>query len=357
MPHASPISITAASDRPPNPGAFRNFVEGMERFNNYLRSDNGEELQAATKAFESAANEDPSFLLARFHQAVAFAHIRQEDDAIRVFEELVFEAPTFLPEIYYNLAQAYLHTYRYAEVLKAEHAFDSAEAMARRGGRSYLVYLSRASKVLLYGVLGGRRLGHADDFQERKAKYLPAGERLGEEVLADRRGLHSLRKSEADDVRLEAHNGLGVVYMRMGQYAELLKKEPAEMWKSSEGHFKACLDIQPTLTPTLHNLGTLHRLEGHSLWRAGRMAEAKQEFSEAREYYVSSIRINRYDRFPYYGAAVCSVYVEDWPAAFEYLSIGQKQRGQVRKELWELLEKSISLKDPDVLASEEAGEA
>ena len=357
MPHASPISMVTASERPPTPSAFRNFVEGMERFNNYLRSDDGEELQAATKAFASAASLDPSFILARFHQAVAFGHIRQEEDAIRIFEELVFQAPPFLPEIYYNLGQAYLHTYRYAEVLKAQDAFERAEAIAREDDRVYLMFLARASKVLLYGVLGGRELRHPKDFEERKTTCLPAGERLGNEVLADGKILRSLNKREKDDVYLEAHNGLGVVYMRMGQYAEPLKRERTDMWKWSEAQFEACLNIQPTLTPTLHNLGTLHRIQGQYLWRTGKIEDAKQQFCKAREYYVEALRINRHDQFPYHAAAACSVYLEDWPAASEYLSAGLKERGQVRKELWERLEKAISSKDANVLASEEAGEA
>lgn len=356
MPHASPVSIITASERPPTPRAFRNFVEGMERFNNYLRSDNGEELKAASEAFASAANADPSFILARFHQAVAFAHTRREDEAIRIFEELIFEAPPFLAEVYYNLAQAYLHTYRYAEEFKAETAFDNSRATAQKNNNVYLMYLAPASKVLLYGVLGGRELRHPEDFQERKKKYLPAGQALGEDLLRHSH-LRSLRSSEADDVRLEAHNGLGVVYMRMGQYSELLHRDPAEMWRNSETHYRACLALQPTLTPTLQNFGTLYRIEGHHFWQAGKADDARQAFLKAREYYLDSIRINRYDQFPYYGAAVSSAYLGDWAAASEYFSVGRKQHGQVRKDLWEGLETAISLRDASPLPPEESTES
>jgi len=356
MPHASPTSIRELSQRPPEPDAFRAFVEGMERFNNYLRSDNGEELQAASKAFASATQADPSFILARFHQAVAFAHSRKEDDAIKIFEEIIVQSPPFLPEIYYNLAQARLHTYRYDQALKAEAAFNTAENLAKGHEKRYLLYLARASRVLLYAVLGGRQLRHAEDFEERKKKYLPIGAAQGKDVLGEHWAFLSLSRSELDDVRVEAHNGLGAIYMRMGQYAELLT-DAQKMWNKSERHYRACLEIRPTLTPTLHNLGTLHRLQGQRALQSGNTEEARRQFTTARNFYVDSLRINSYDQFPYYGASACSVYLQDWTTALEYHQIGQQQHGQVRAELWARLEQAISQKDPTLLAPEESGES
>ncbi len=332
-------------------------MEGMERFHSYLRSDSGEDLQAANQAFALAVEADPSFTLARFHLAVAYAHRRQEDEAIPILKDLTGQHPPFLPEVYYNLAQAYLHTYRYDDVLKAVVALDEVERLAKEGGTRYLIYLARASKVLVYAVLGGRKLKHPEDFEERKKKYLLAGEELGEAVISDRWELFLLSKSERDDVRIEAHNGLGAIYMRMGQYAEMFEKKPEEMWDKSESHYKACLEIQPTLTSTLHNLGTLHRLQGERLLRKGQTEGALRHFTTAREHYVGSLRINCYDQFPYYGASVCSVYLQDWSAALMHHELGQRQPGQVRPELWARLAQAISEKDPNILIPEESGES
>lgn len=356
MPHASPIPIRELTERSPQPVAFRDFVEGMVRFNNYLNSDKGEELQAASKAFASAVDADPSFLLARFHQAVAYAHLRCEDEAIRIFEELVEQKPLLLPEIYHNLAQACLHKYQYDRVLDAERAFEKAEALfAANPKKRHFRYLVQAAKLLLYAVLGGRRLQHPNDFDERKKKYLRVGAAKGEALLLEYSKRLSPSRTQLDnDVMSEAHNGLGAIYMRMGQYAELLDRNQSETWKSSEEHYRACLDIRPTSTPTLHNLGTLHRLQGARALQLGDIKEMREQFAEARRYYVRSLTINPFDQFPHYGAGVCSVYLEEWTSAAQYVKSGESEHGQIRPEHWEKLKEAIARRDPTLLPPEEA---
>ncbi len=359
MPHPSPVVLRAVAEIPPQPAAFRRFIEGMESFQDYLRSDSGEDLVAARSAFAAAAAADPLFALTRFHEAVALAHSRKEDDAIKILETLSRDGALFLPEVYYNLAQAYLHTYPFAEVSEATRTFDTAARLADEKGLRYLTYLARASKVLAYGVLGGRVLRHGDDFEQRVARYLPEGEALGQAFFSWRGRLRllMLNASEASAVRLEANNGLGVVYMRMGQHAKRLNRDQDEMWRRSEECFKACLRMVPTLTPALQNFGTLHRLQGERWWRSGDLVRARAHFTTAREHFRSSLRINPYDQFPHYSAAACSAFLDDWTAASLYYSQGREQPGQVGDDLWETLKEAIAAKDPNRIAPEESGES
>lgn len=351
MPHISLIPTDQTGLRPPQPEAFRNFVEGVREFRRYQETDRGEDLRAAEKAFSLAAETDPGFLLARFHHAVTLAHLRDHDKAIRILEDLASWNVPFQVEVLYHLSYAYFKKYDLQSLRKAESILSEAEQLAQKTEKEFLILLTQAMRILLYAVLGGREAAHPEDFEERKKKYLSEAATIGEQLLSDRR-IAALGSPEKSDVLLEVQNGLGVAYMRLGENADLLGRDREVMWQKAEESFRAVLQIQPTNTSVLQNLGTLRRLQGNFLRRTGQLDTCHQRYAESRSFYLKSLSINSLDQFPHYSVSVCSVYLEDWEIAQEYLDSGRSQKGAVRKELFDKLAAAIEQKDPSLLPEE-----
>jgi len=351
MPHTSAVATNQPSLRPPQPEAFRSFSEGLRHFHKYQETDRGEELQAAEKAFAEAAEADPGFLIARFHHAVALAHLREHDRAIEILQDLARWNLPFQTEVLYNLSYAHFKKYDLPSLEKAESLLKETEQLSEKNKKQFLLLLARSLRVLLYAVIGGREARTPDNFEERKKKYLPEAAEIGEHLLQDRR-ISALSSSEKNDVLLELYNGLGVAYMRLGENAQLLGKNQEEMWKKAEDSLRAALQIQPTNTSVLQNLGTLRRLQGDSFRKQGDTNKARLCYVESRDFYFKSLSINGLDQFPHFSVSLISVRLADWPTAEKYLASSRSQKGSVRKELFDKLAAAIDTKNPDVLPSE-----
>jgi len=197
-------------------------------------------------------------------------------------------------------------------------------------------------------------LDHPEDFEERKMKYLPLGLECGKRVLSEIRFPFRLTNTQCQDVEIEAHNGLGAVYMRMGQNAHLFPEEPEKYWANSQREYEAALALRPTMTPTLQNLGTLYRLQAEWWLRQKNEAQTNSALQRSLEYYTRSLAINPYDQFPFYGAAIASANLGDWETSRGYYSDGRDQPGKVGADKWDRLSKAIQAEKSQLIPSEES---
>jgi tetratricopeptide (TPR) repeat protein len=347
MPHAS-LSIVHQGPPTLSPEAFRWFVEGLERFQDYGRTDSGTDLNRAAKAFDEALTADPNFDPARFHKALVLTDQRKADEAIRILEDLNRPDVPYQIEVCYSLAYAYSRKYELASFRLADQRLEQAETLGKNRGRRDVVLLARALRVFLYALFGGQMAGNRESFETRKRKYLPLAVEEGEKLLQDRE-LSTLDDAKRRAVLLEVHNGLGIAYMRMGRSSVLFSQREDELWGEAEKHYNACLSMQPRSANVLSNLGTLRLLQGHSLYKADDRAGAEELYRGAQFLYRKVLDINPFDRFYHYRLSQLSVLLGNWEEAARFFESGQAQPGAVAEQRFEALRRAISERNADIL--------
>jgi tetratricopeptide (TPR) repeat protein len=331
-----------------NPNAFRQFLEGVERFQAYLTNNVGDELLHARNALNLALKEDPGFEAALFYKALVLTHQRLTDEAIDILERLKASEVPFLAEVCYHLAYAYAKKYKWEALIKAEESLEESRRLAETEKRLDLLLLIRPSKTFIYAIWGGREMGHGSDFEERKKKYLPLAIKTGMEVLADP-DLNGLDPKLNIAVRVEAHNGLGIAYVRMGENSTLFGEEKESYWTRAEQHFKSSLSLQSRNVRVLQNLGWLRELQGISFYKQGMQDASKQSFHEARTWIEESVRLNPFDQYPHMRLCELSIFSEDWDSAQQHYQAALGQPGEVRREKFERLREAIEKRDRSLL--------
>lgn len=336
-----------------SPEALRSFVKGRDLFQTYLASGRGAELDQAKACFTRATSIDPVFDLAGFYLAMANNELRDHDAAIAQLRPLASRLGEFLPEIHLQLAYAHIKKYETESYFVADQLLDETVRAAHKARRKEMELLAGAMRVFLYSVMGGR-LRRDDKEQQTKERdqYTEKAINLGNELLDQR----TAKGQAAEVARFEIRNGLGIAYLRKGDAAEPFSPEQDRLWLQSEEHLRQALVLKPNSVRALQNVGTLRKLQGDHLRRAGSRQEALRRYEEAREAYLQSIELNPLDQFPHYRMAELSVRVaelgdrpEEWVRALEFCEMGRRQKGSVKDESWARVLRAIEEMNPDIL--------
>jgi len=320
--------MNALNYSPKDPRAFRGFVEGVQKLNVYLETNNGEQLTQAENYLTQAIDSDPRFLPAQYYKSIVLTHARKADDAIRLLEHLRDENAPFKTEILYNLAFAYAKKYKYDSLVKSIGLIREAKDAASSQKRADLVLLSSAIEAWIFAVFAGRSYDHPDDFDQRKRKYLPEARKIAASVLEDRR----LRKLPAETqaaVVVEAHNAAGIALMRTGQFSSLFPELRDSAWRLSFEHFRSALSIHPRDVRVLDNLCTLRLVQASKAIRGGSAELAKQFAIEARDRAVEAISYNPHDQFRHYRLAQSEYLLGNLDAAHQAAAQALKEHGEV----------------------------
>ncbi len=322
--------MPALDHTPKDPRAFRGYVEGVRRLNNYFESNDGEQLEEAERQLTQSVEWDPGFLPAQYYKSVVLAHARKSDGAIQLLEQLLARDAPFKAEILYNLSFAYAKKYKYESVSKAIVLAQRAEEFAERDKRADLILLSSAMRAWIFAVFGGRDLRHEADFEKRQREYLPRSIKLAESVVRDKR-LHRLPDQTRAAVLVEAHNAAGVGYMRICQFPSrfLEQKDP---WSAASRHFLAALAVHPRDVRVLDNLTTLNLIQASKAIRREDFEEARRLELETRDRAREAISYNPHDRFRHYRLAQAEYLLGNLEAARTAAESALSEPGEVSDE-------------------------
>jgi hypothetical protein len=334
------------------PEAFRGFLEGVQNLQDYLQTNSGERLVDAEEQLNKSLAVDPDFAPARYYKAIVLTHARRAGEAIDLLESLVQDDPQFKAEVLYNLAFAYTRQYEYGSFVKSLALLVEADKYAHYqilgasliAKRLDLVMLIKAMRAWVMAVFAGRAYGNHDDFEQRRKELLPEAEKLAKSVLADRH-LKKLAPAARIAVKVEAHNALGIAYMRMGQYAEQFEKEAAQYWQLSEEQYLAALELHAQDVRVLDNISTLNLIRACYAYRHDGLDEMVFYAFKAVETEAKAISFNPLDRFRWLNLARAYALSGEWEkAAITFDELPRKPGVPMGKEV-ESLYDAISTLD------------
>jgi hypothetical protein len=340
--------MSLSEHRTPKPEAFRDFVQGVESLQAYLRLNDEKKLGEANKCLTESLTEDPEFAPAQYYKAIALTHAREAQAAIHLLEGLSAKDEAYKPEILYNLAFAYAKTYEYDRFNKALDLLASAYELSKRESRSDLMLLIKAMEAWVLGAFAGRAYDHPEDFEERKRTFLPRAAETAESILKDGR----LRKLPMDTrvvVEVEASNAAGIAYMRMGQYSSLFSKGPGGFWHLAENNYQTAIAKHPRDVRVLDNISTFNLIRGCYTFKAHSDGEGKEFFDLARAAAQTAISYNSHDRFRHYNLSQSLAMLGDWDAASNAAEVVLTEPGAVKDVQVEKLKSAIAAKDKDYI--------
>jgi tetratricopeptide (TPR) repeat protein len=316
--------------------ALASFVEGRDFLRNYIFSGRGDELKRARASFSEAEESDPEFALATYYVAVADSELRDSDAAIQRLESLTRRDVGFLPETYLQLAYAQVRKYEDPLYFAADESLHRAIKHANSRGRGELLPLIDACRAFLYSVMGGR-LKTGD-----RTVYIEKSIEVGKRLLVER-AVSGLPAYDRDQVLFQAHNALGIAFMRKGQTETDFSEAQERYWAQADEHYEKALRLRPGAPRVLQNVGTLLRMQGDQLFRADNTEGAVEKWRTALDVYRRSLDVNRHDRFPHYRASELAARLGEWDTAASYYESGLsiKERGGVKADQWERLSRAI----------------
>ena len=318
--------------------AFTSFVQGRVLLNSYLQTGYGDRLQRARELFEEAAHRDSNFDIARLYLAVSQIELRESDDAIRNLDQLI-NKKCYLPEAHVQRAYASIKGYK-GDYEGIDNELTTAANVAGAAGREDLIDLIKSYRVFLLALRGGR--GREED--AKRKEYLNRAIQDGQQLLGAVAG-EKKPPEEKTAIQFETNNAIGIAFMWLGHLFPS-KPDSTDQWEDAEKHFSAAQALRPNSVRVLQNLGTLRMMQGDRLYQKDHpLTRAYRRYEEAKQFVSQSMELNKFDQFPHFQMALLSARTLNWSTAQDFVDSGRPQKGAVKEETWNKLEKAIADRD------------
>jgi hypothetical protein len=322
-----------------SPEARKRFTHGERSFRAYLAGGNVQFLEEAKTNFLQAIRRDSKFDLARFYLGIAQTQLRETDESIPALTQLQQTGATFEGQVALQLAYAHIKTYEDQHYALAENLLDKLVEDATSRGQDGLRLQAEALQVFLYSVMAG----HLTD-EARRPHYAQLALQLGDKLVTE-----SYDEDEAvlKATLFDTYNGLGIVWMRIGQERWLGFDNPETSWAYSQQYYLNALALRPNAVPVLQNIGSLQLLRSELAQQNGQPELAASLRSEAKTLYLRSLEFNDHDQFPFYRLAQIAVAEQKKQEALGYIQVGVTKPGAVKDSEWnEVFMRANELPDP-----------
>lgn len=321
-----------------SPEARKSFVHGERSFRAYLAGGNVQFLEGAKTNFLQAIRSDAQFNLARFYLGIAQTQLRETNESIPTFMQLQEAGATFDGQVGLQLAYAHIKVYEDSHYGAAEAELDKVIEQAESRKLSGLRMQAEALKVFLYSVMAGRLKD-----KERRPHYARRALLLGEKLSME---THDQYRGLANAVLFDTYNGLGIVWMRIGEAEWSGFDDRESSWHKSQQYYDLALTVRPNSVQVLQNIGTLRGLQAQRAREEKLWEQASALLDEAKSLYLRSLEINDHDEFPFYRLADIAIQQGKKREALDRIRVGRTKPGAVKDAEWdEVLKRALELPD------------
>lgn len=328
------MTVTKNPEATKDPDARRSFTHGAHCFRAYLAGGSVRFLEEAKTDFAAALRRDDRFHLARFYLGITQTQLRETDEAIPELLKLREFGVDFDGQVSLQIAYAHIRRYRDDGYRTAEQELKTTLVKASQEKQSDTCLQAKAMEVFLYSVMAGRMHDEA-----QRPHYAALAVSSGEEQL--KQGVGGSNERITHGVLFDIYNGLGIAWMRIGQYGWEGFPDRITSFKKAEGYYQQAQTVRPNAVPLLQNLGQLRDIQSDL---AARPEMARKLRREAQEFFERSLELNDHDQFPFYSLAKIAVKDGRRADALTLIEIGRAKPGAVKDESWnEVLKTALKL--------------
>lgn len=332
------MTVTKNPEATRDPDARRSFAHGAHCFRAYLAGGSVQFLEEAKTDFAAALRRDDRFHLARFYLGITQTQLRETEESIPELLKLRASGVDFDGQVGLQIAYAHIRRYRDDGYRTAEQELKTVAARALEQKQSDTYLQAKAMEVFLYAVMAGRM-----DDKTQQPHYAGLAVVSGEEQL--KQGVRGSKERITRAVLFDIYNGLGIAWMRIGQYGWEGFFDRVTSLKRAEGYYQQAQSVRPNAVPLLQNLGQLRDIQSDF---AGRPEMARNLRREAQEFFERSLELNDHDQFPFYSLAKIAVKDGRRADALTLIEIGRAKPGAVKDESWnKVLQAALKLPEKE----------
>jgi len=307
-----------------DPDARRSFAHGENCFRAYLAGGSVRFLEEAKNNFDAALRRDDRFHLARLYLGITLTQLRDSDDSIPMLQKLRESGVEFDGQVGLQLAYAHLKRYEDEDFRAAERELEAVANMSLEREQLDPHLQAQAMRVFLYAVMAGRM---KDKIQ--RPHYAQLAVRLGDALLKD---IPKSGENTANAALFDIFNGLGIAWMRIGQFGWPGFPNQEDSFQKSESYYQRALSVRPNAAPVLQNLGQLRDIQSKASTDSAHGERVLKLRREAWDFFKRSIEINDQDRFPFYSLAKIVVDDRRRADALDLIEIARTKPGAVKEE-------------------------
>jgi tetratricopeptide (TPR) repeat protein len=285
-------------------------------------------LEEAKTSFAAALRRDDLFYLARFYLGITQTQLRETKESIPSLLRLRESGIDFDGQVGLQLAYAHLKQYRDDGYRAADQELEAVARGASERKHSDLYLQAQAMQVFLYAVMAGRMQD-----ESQRPHYATLAVSLGEELL--KKGVRGSNERTTNAVLFDIFNGLGIAWMRIGQFGWKGFPDRDTSFKKAEDYYQQAQAVRPNTAPVLQNLGQLREIQSEAITDLNRPEEVSKFRREAREFFERSLEINDHDQFPFFRLAKIAVKDARKADAMALIEIGRAKPGAVSDDEWD----------------------